>query len=59
MLYALIGLSLALPVFTIAAFIVGYNVTAQKKLFVKPKERPLTEDEKLLKKIDELTMEDF
>ena len=59
MLYALIVLSLALPVMTIAAFIVGYNVNAQKKLLVKPKERPLTDDEKLLKKIDELTMEDF
>ena len=59
MLYALIGLSVALPVMTIAAFIVGYNVNANRKLFVKPKERPLTEDEKLLKRIDALTMEDF
>lgn len=47
------------PVMTITAFIVGYNINAQKKIFVKPKKRELTEDEQLLKRIDSLTMDDF
>jgi len=48
-----------MPVMTIAAFIVGYNVNAQRKLFVKAKKPKLTEDEELLKRIDSLTVDDF
>ena len=56
---ALIALSVMLPILTITAFILGYNVNAQKKLFVKAKKPELTEDEELLKRIDSLTVDDF
>lgn len=47
------------PVLTITAFIVGYNVNATKKIFKLPeKERALTADEEMLKRIDEATVYD-
>lgn len=59
MVYALIVMSFLMPFLTIAAFVVGYNVNAQKKILKRPEKHEETDDEKLLKKIDELTMEDF
>lgn len=47
------------PVLTITAFIVGYNVNATKKILALPKkERPLTPDEEMLKRIDAATVYD-
>ena len=59
MLYALICLSILLPIMTITGFIVGYNVNAPKKIFAKPKKQPKTDGELLLEKIDQLKPEDF
>ena len=56
MLYALLAMSLLMPILVIWAFIAGYNMNAPKKIKVTPKkkkERELTEDEKMLKRIDE------
>lgn len=53
-LIAAIVLAALLPIFTITAFIVGYNVNAPKKIFklpVKAKSEP-TEDELMLERID-------
>ena len=54
MLIAIVVLAALLPIFSITAFIVGYNVNAQKKIFVpkKKEEHELTEDEKMLERID-------
>lgn len=59
MTYALITLSILLPIMTILGFIVGYNVNAPKKIFVKAKKPPKTDGELLLEKIDQLKPEDF
>lgn len=40
--YALISMSVLLPVMTITAFVIGYNVNAQKKI-LKPKPKPKEE----------------
>ena len=56
MLYALLAMSFLMPILVIWAFIAGYNMNAPKKIKVTPKkkkERELTEDEKMLKRIDE------
>lgn len=53
-LIAVIVLAALLPIFTIIAFIVGYNVNAPKKIFklpAKAKSEP-TEDELMLERID-------
>ena len=54
---ALIVLACLLPVFTITAFIIGYNVNAQKKIFKLPKkaEDPTPEQE-MLDRIDKATV---
>lgn len=56
MLIALIVMSALLPIMTITAFIVGYNMNAQKKIMAgglkKKKKTELTEDEKMLQRID-------
>ena len=45
------------PVLTITAFIVGYNVNATRKILALPKkERTLTPDEEMLKRIDAATV---
>lgn len=49
---ALIVLACLLPVFTITAFIIGYNVNAQKKIFVKPKKVKKTPEQEMLERID-------
>lgn len=49
-------LAVLMPIMTIAAFIIGYNMNAPKKIKVAPKkkekEREMTEDEKMLERID-------
>ena len=59
MLYAIIILACALPIMTISAFVIGYNVNATKKILVKAKKQAKTEDEMLLEKIEKLKPEDF
>lgn len=52
-LIALIVMSALLPIMTITAFLVGFNVNASKKVFTpKKKTRELTDDEKMLERID-------
>lgn len=42
-----------IPIMSIASFIVGYNINAQRKIFKpKTKKKELTEDEKMLERID-------
>ena len=47
-------LSVLLPVMSISSFLIGYNVNAQRKILVPKKKdkRELTEDEKMLERID-------
>lgn len=53
MLYALIAMSFLMPVTAITAFVIGYNINAQKKIFRIPKKKPeKTEDEIMLERID-------
>lgn len=51
---AIIVLAALLPVMSISSFLIGYNVNAQKKIFVpkKKEKREQTEDEKMLERID-------
>ena len=53
-LVAIIVLAALLPVMSISSFLIGYNVNAQKKIFVPKKKdkREKTEDEKMLERID-------
>ena len=52
-LIVIIIFSALLPVMTITAFIIGYNVNAQKKIFRLPqKKAEPTEDEIMLERID-------
>ena len=56
-LIAVLILAFALPIFTISAFVIGYNVNAQKKLFKAPKKKAEpTEDEVMLDRIDKATV---
>ena len=52
----LISMAILMPILVIWAFIIGYNMNAPKKIKVAPKkkekERELTEDEKMLERID-------
>lgn len=52
----LISMAILMPILVIWAFIAGYNMNAPKKIKVTPKKekkREMTEDEKMLKRIDE------
>jgi hypothetical protein len=50
---ALIAMSVLLPIASIAAFVIGYNVNADKKILRrKPKPAPPTDDELMLDRID-------
>ena len=51
---AIIVLAALLPVMSISSFLIGYNVNAQKKVFVpkKKEKREQSEDEKMLERID-------
>lgn len=53
-LVAIIVLAALLPVMSISSFLIGYNVNAQKKIFVpkRKEKREKTEDEKMLERID-------
>lgn len=53
-LVAIIVLSALLPIMTIAAFVIGYNVNAPRKILKpKPKKTAVkTEDEIMLERID-------
>ena len=53
-LVAIIVLAALLPIMSISSFLIGYNVNAQKKIFVpkKREKREQTEDEKMLERID-------
>ena len=55
---AIIVLAALLPIFTITAFIVGYNVNAQKKILKRIKKHVPTQDEILLDRIDKATVYD-
>lgn len=52
MYYAIILLAVLMPICTITAFIIGYNVNAQKKIFVRKPKRKATPEEELLARID-------
>lgn len=54
MLTAIIVLAVLLPIMSITAFVIGYNVNAQKKILTpkKREKRELTEDEIMLDRID-------
>lgn len=52
-LIAIIVLACLLPIMSIASFVVGYNINAQKKIFRLPAKEPdPTEDELMLERID-------
>jgi type IV secretory pathway component VirB8 len=54
MVIALIVMSALMPILTIAAFVVGYNVNADRKILriKRKKKEEKTEDEKMLERID-------
>ena len=58
-IYALIAMSVLMPILTITAFVIGYNVNASVKIMKRHKKHVKTEDEELLDRIDALTVEDF
>ena len=49
-------LAFLLPIMTITAFIVGYNVNANKKIFKHVKKHTPTADEVMLERIDKATV---
>lgn len=49
-------LAVLLPIFTIGAFVIGYNVNAPKKIFKKAKKHAPTADEIMLERIDNATV---
>ena len=56
-LVAIIALACLLPIFTIAGFVIGYNVNAPKKIFRMPqKKAEPTADEIMLDRIDKATV---
>ena len=57
-LAVIIVLSALLPIFTITAFIIGYNVNAERKIFKpkKVKKKEPTADEIMLDRIDKATV---
>ena len=55
-LIIIVILSALLPIFTITAFIIGYNVNAQKKIFKRAKKSKSTEDEVMLERLDKATV---
>lgn len=57
-LIIIVILSALLPIFTITAFIVGYNVNATKKIFKHTKKHAPTADEIMLERIDNATVYD-
>lgn len=45
-----------LPIFTITAFVIGYNCNAPKKILKKSKKHKPTQDEIMLERIDKATV---
>lgn len=54
MYYTIIILSVLMPIIAIAAFIIGYNVNAQRKIFVRKPKKEKTQEEALLERIDKV-----
>lgn len=54
MVVALIVMSALMPILTITAFVIGYNVNADRKIMriKRKKKEEKTEDEKMLERID-------
>lgn len=52
LIIALVFESVLLPILAITAFVLGYNVNAEKKILRRKKKSKPTEEEILLKRID-------
>lgn len=58
-LIVIVILAALVPIMSITAFIIGYNVNASTKIFKpKHKKRELTDDEKMLERIDSASVYD-
>lgn len=56
-LIVIVVMAVLLPIMSILSFLIGYNVNATKKIFkIKGKKREMSEDEKMLQRIDEATV---
>lgn len=56
-LIVIVVMATLLPIMSILSFLIGYNVNASKKIFkIRGKKRELSEDEKMLQRIDEATV---
>ena len=49
-------LAVLMPIMTIAAFVIGYNCNAPKKILHHSKKRTPTDDEIMLERIDKATV---
>lgn len=49
-------LAVLMPIMTIAAFVIGYNCNAPKKILKHSKKRTPTKDELMLERIDKATL---
>lgn len=49
-------LAALLPIFTITAFVIGYNCNAPKKILKRSRKHKPTEDEIMLERIDKATI---
>lgn len=49
-------LAVLMPIMTIAAFVIGYNCNAPKKILHHSKKRKPTDDEIMLQRIDKATV---
>ena len=49
-------LAVLLPIMTVSAFVIGYNVNASKKILAPKKKRKPTKDEIMLERIDKATI---
>lgn len=49
-------LAVLMPIMTIAAFVIGYNCNAPKKILKHSKKRKPTDDELMLERIDKATV---
>lgn len=49
-------LAVLMPIMTISAFVIGFNANAPKKILKKSKKTEMTEDQKMLERIDRATV---
>ena len=49
-------LAVLMPIMTISAFVIGFNANAPKKILKKSKKTEMTEDQKMLERIDKATI---